>query len=225
MLMKNVHLDKNELHVMPEIMWGVSKKIMFHSEAFFSDNGKEFDVEGAGVYIKYRFYSQDEVHSHLRFAAFARYSLNNSLIHDASLNLNGMNSGYEGGLVSTKLINKVAISASTSFIRAMDNGKFVIGNDFKNALNYTLSAGKLMLPKEYTSYDQPNLNLMLELLGQTNLGNNKQYYFDMAPSVQLILKSKMRIDFGYRFPLVDKMYRARPNTAQIRFEYNFFNAY
>jgi len=225
MYMKNIHTDRNEICVTPEIMWGVSKKVMLHSEAFFNNATKNFDIEGAGIYLKYRFFSEDAVHSHFRMAAFGRYSINNSFLHDAAINLNSTNSGYEGGIVATKLINKVAISASSSLVHAADNGSYLFGDDFRNAVNYTLSLGKLLLPKEYTSYDQPNLNMMVELLGQNNLGKNKEYYVDLAPSLQLIIKSRMRIDAGYRFPLKDKMYRGTPKSFLIRFEYNFFNVY
>ncbi|MGG9971806.1 hypothetical protein ACQ33O_08455 [Ferruginibacter sp. SUN002] len=225
MFMKNVHSDKNEFFLTPEFMWGVSKKIMIHSEAFFNNASGKFDVQGAGIYLKYRFYSEDEVHNHFRLAVYGRYSLNNGAIHDAYINLNCTNSGFEGGIVATKLINKVAISASGSLIHALDNGSNAFGSDYRNAINYTLSLGKLMLPREYRNYDQPNLNLMVELLGQNNLGKNKQYFLDLAPSLQLILKSRMRLDAGYRFPLSDKSNRATPNSVLLRFEYNLFNVY
>jgi len=42
-----------------------------------------------------------------------------------------------------------------------------------------------MLLREYTSYNQTNMNLMLELLGQVNM-NTGYSFFDIAPSVQFI---------------------------------------
>jgi hypothetical protein len=108
----------------------------------------------------------------------------------------------------------------------LDNGKekFLYGNKSRNAVNYTLSFGKLMLPKEYTSFNQTNVNLMLEMLGQTNL--NKGYtYIDIAPSVQFIFLSKMRVDVGYRHPLVTKLHRTTTKGVLLRLEYNIFNAY
>jgi hypothetical protein len=44
-------------------------------------------------------------------------------------------------------------------------------------MNYTLSAGKLMPPKVYTSYKQVNMNLMLELIGQP-LNDNQKSFLD-----------------------------------------------
>lgn len=224
MLMKNRHTGNNEYHLIPELMFGLSKKLMIHLDAFSSNTAGQFDVEGASVYAKYRFYSIDDVHSHFRMAAFWRYSLNNSLLHDAAINLYGNNSGYEGGVVATQLINKVALSANASVVHALDNGKNIFGKDFRNAFNYSFSIGKLMLPTDYTSYKQTNVNLMVELLGQTNLGR-KFSYLDMAPSLQFIFNSRARVDLGYRFPIVDKFYKAMENTFLLRLEYNFFNVY
>lgn len=223
-LMKNEHFARNEYHLIPEIMWGVSRKIMVHADAFFSNTSNQFLAEGGSVYAKYRFFSIDEVHSHFRIAAFGRYSFNNSVLHDASINLYGTNSGYEGGVVATQLLHKVALSANTSVAHAMDNGQNILGDKYRNALNYTLSVGKLLLPKEYTSYQQTNVNAMVELLGQTNLGKSFSY-LDIAPSLQLIFNSRVRVDLGYRLPLTDKYYRAMPKGGLLRIEYNFFNAY
>ncbi|UEG49698.1 hypothetical protein LK994_13735 [Ferruginibacter lapsinanis] len=224
MLMKNKHTGKNEYHLIPEVMFGISKKVMIHMDAFFSNVSGKFNAEGASVYAKYRFYSIDDIHSHFRMAAFGRYSLNDGLIHDASINLYGTNSGYEGGIVATQLVQKIALSANASVVHAFDNGKYIFADDFRNAFNYSFSIGKLMLPADYTSYKQTNVNLMVELLGQTNLGR-KFSYLDLAPSLQMIFNSRARVDIGYRFPLTDKFYRSMERGVLLRVEYNFFNAY
>jgi hypothetical protein len=221
--------DQYQYRLVPEVMVGVSKKLMLHAEAFLSNQLNSFRFNGAGIYAKYRFYSEDEVHSHFRVAAFGRIAVNNSIVASPAVDLNGQNSGYETGLVATKLINKTAISASASFVQAMNNTgskKLVFETPLKNqnAVGYTLSVGQLVLPKEYTSYEQTNMNLMLEALGQTNLSSGKSY-LDLAPSVQFILLSKMRVDFGYRFPVVKDLYRMSNDGFLVRLEYNFFNAY
>ncbi|MES2849693.1 MAG: hypothetical protein V4685_11600 [Bacteroidota bacterium] len=225
-LMKQNGTSKYNYHLLPELMIGVSKKIMLHGEMFLSNRDDRFTAEGGSMYLKYRFFSIDDVHSHFRMAAFGRYSFNNSHIHQQAIDFFGNSSGYEGGMVATKLVNKIAISASSSLLHATENGveKFPYGSKERNALNYTLSIGKLMLPKEYTNYDQTNLNLMCELLGQTNLGNNKTY-FDIAPSLQLIFKSRMRLDLGYRFPVVNQLMRTADRGMVVKFEYNFFNVF
>src|SRR5687767_10216442 len=86
--------------VNPEIMFGISRKIMIHTNAFFSDNrttkgSGNFRYNGGGLYVKYRFYSVDEVHSHFRLAAFAEGAYNNIEVDQPAINLNGNNTGYE----------------------------------------------------------------------------------------------------------------------------------
>lgn len=225
-LMNETDGKRNSYHLIPEVMWGASKYLMVHAEAFLSNRNKSFVAEGGGLYVKYRFYSTDEVQKHFRMAAFGRFSFNNSDIHQQAIDLNGHNSGYEAGWVGTKLKGKVAVSASASFLHALDisKEKFNYSDKSRNAVNYTLSVGKLMLPKEYTSYKQTNLNLMAELLGQANL-NTGYYFLDIAPSVQFIFLSKMRLDLAFRIPLIKDLGRTSPVGYFVRFEYNIFNAY
>lgn len=225
-LMNETGSKRNSYHLIPEVMWGASKYIMVHGEAFLSNRNNSFVAEGGAVYIKYRFYTTDEVQKHFRMAAFARFSFNNSDIHQQAIDLNGHNSGYEAGWIGTKLKGKVAVSGTVSYLHALDNSKekFIYGNKNRNAANYTLSVGKLMLPKEYTSYKQTNMNLMAELLGQVNMKTGYSF-LDIAPSVQFIFLSKMRLDLAYRIPLVKDLSRTSPGGYFVRFEYNIFNAY
>ena len=226
LLMKDLHKGKNDYsyHFMPSIMWGIKKKVMLHLTAYASNMDGLFTINGGGIYLKYRFFSREEVHSHFRMAAFASYSFSNSFIHEYAIDLNGHNTGYETGIVLTKLHKKLAISAATSFLHAMDNvnEKYLFGNQLRNAAGYSLSVGRLMLPKSYTSYKQTNINLMIELLGQTNLHNGFTW-LDMAPSVQFIFNSRARLDMGYRFALATKLQRYASQGAILRLEYNFFN--
>jgi hypothetical protein len=225
-IMKDDQSSDLNSHLMPEFMIGLSRKIMFHAEAFLSYGNSVLKSEGGAVYMKYRFYSVDDIHSHFRMAAFGRLSFNNSEVHQTSIDLNGHNSGYEIGVISTKLINKVAISTSASFVNAKDNSngnKFkVVDKNSRDAVNYTFSLGKLLIPKEYISYNQTNINVMAELIGQTNL-SSRMSNLDIAPVIQFIIKSKMRIDLGYRFTLSNQLYRKYPEGGMIRFEYNLFN--
>jgi hypothetical protein len=213
-------------HLMPELMWGINKEWMVHVQGFVSNRNKSLVAEGGSFYAKYRFLSNDEVHSHFRMASYARYSFNNSDIHQEEIETMGHNSGYELGLIATQLLHKVAISSSVSFEKALDNSsshKFP-SSQANNALNYTLSVGKLVLPKEYTNYDQTNMNLMLELLGQ-RLNSNGKSFLDIAPSVQFIIKSQARIDLGYRKQLYSNMLRTAPNGFVVKFEYTLFNVW
>jgi hypothetical protein len=131
------------------------------------------------------------------------------------------------GVVATQLLRKIAVSSSVSFVKATDNGnnnKFIYGSKESKAVNYTLSVGKLMLPRAYSSYKQTNINVMLESLNQVNTGSGK-YYMDIAPTVQFIFNSRSKIDIGYKRELSSNMIRTAPNGFFIRLEHNLFNAF
>lgn len=225
-LMKNNETNSLNYHLLPEVMIGVNKKIMLHVEAFLSNRNNKFIAEGASIYSKYRFLSIDEIHSHFRMAAYLKYSFNTSDIHQPAIDFYGHSSGLEWGLIATKLVHKVAISSSISQLRVFNNGqeKFNYPNNNRNAISYTLSVGKLMLPKEYINYSQTNLNIMVEVLGQTNIGSGNTF-LDIAPTAQLIFNSNFRVDVGYRFNCINTLYRSAPEGFLVRLEYNFFNTF
>ncbi len=225
-LMKDEDELKNNLHIIPEVMMGFSKKWMLHLDGFVSDRNNTLIAEGGALYLKYRFYSIDEVHSHFRLAAFSRVSINNSDIHQEAIDLNGHNSGYELGFIATKLEHKVALSTSFSLVHGWDNKNKInyrFSNNNRDAINYTFSIGKLFLPKTYKDYNQTNMNGMLEMLCQTNINTGKTYV-DAAPVLQFIFLSKMRADISYRFPLSNDLYRTASKGFLLRLEYNVFNA-
>ncbi len=215
-----------DYHLIPEVMWGPNRNLMIHAEGFLSNRiaGSAFSWEGAGLYAKYRFYSRDGVFRHFRMAAFGRAATNNSAIVQEAIQVNGLNSGYQAGLVATQLLHKTALSVTGYYEQATNNRQ---GHEFPatrpgEALSYMLSAGHLMLPRVYKSYNQVNLNLMAEVIGQW-LPATGQQYIDIAPSVQFIFKSQARLDIGYRQQLYSNMQRAAPNGLLVRFEYLIFN--
>jgi hypothetical protein len=225
-IMDETNSSKINYHLIPEIRIGVSKKLMINANAFFSNRSKQFKGEGGSIYAKYRFFSNDAVQRHFRMAVFGTISFNNSDIHQEEINMYGHNTGFEAGMVATQLLHKVALSSSISLVKAMDNGnnnKYVYGTKNNKAINYSLSIGKLMLPKEYSNYHQTNINLMVETLSQVNTGSGK-YYLDIAPAVQLIFNSESRIDIGYRKQVSSSLLRTAPNGFFIRLEHNLFNA-
>lgn len=211
--------------IAPEVMLGISKKIMVHGESFFFNRGNGFGYSGSSTYMKYRFFSQDQVHSHFRMAASGKLARSVQPVMQPAIDFNGMNSGYELGVVATKLVNKWAFSGGASIVHAWDNaGEKNYTYPGRNAVDYSLSLGKLTLPKEYISYDQLNMNLMLEALGQVNT-TMKSGYLDLAPSVQFIIKSQTRVDVGYRFPVNYNLQRTQDRGFLLRIEYNIFNAW
>jgi hypothetical protein len=211
-------------HLMPEVTYGLNKNLMIRASAFLSNRNNQFAAEGAGLYAKYRFFSTDDLNSHFRLAAFGRYSFNNSDIHQDQIEIMGQNTGFETGLVATKLIKKVAISSSLSFEKAFDNQpNYPFPSELGNsATNYSLSFGKLMYPKKYTSFKQTNINFMVEFVGQT-INENGKSYLDVVPAIQFIFNSQARLDLAYRRELMSSMMRAAPNGIYLNLEYNFFN--
>jgi hypothetical protein len=210
-------------HFMPEAMFSVSKKIMVVANGFISNEVNIVNFEGASILTQYRFYSNDEAKKHFRMAVWSRIAINNADIHQEEIELNGHNSGIRIGLTGTQLLHKTAISSTFSYQKAFDN----IDNNFPlnystKAIDYTLSIGQLVLPKKYKNFNQTNLNLMVEILGQTHLTNSKSF-LDIAPVIQFIFKSKARLDIAYRRQLYSTMYRTQPNGILVNFQYTIFN--
>jgi hypothetical protein len=255
---KMEHNNKyNVYRLDPEVMIGISKNLMVHINGYASNmfQGK-LKAEGASLYAKYRFFSKDDIHSHFRLAAFGKASVidnptvlvytephtiddgnGGTVIHELTnykvnneIDIDGGNSAVMGGLVATQLINRLAVSGSASYLYRLNN----IKNKRETivpwkAVNYTISAGYLLYPKEYTSYKQTNINLYAEFLGTSFLGNRtwekKKYFIDVAPAVQFIINSIARVDIGYRTQISGNTLRMSNNSFLIRLEYNFLNVF
>ena len=209
----------------PELMFGVSKEFMFHVATSFSNmHTPDLKWESAFVYGKYRFYSKDDVHRHFRLAAFLEGGYSKNPLYYDEISVRGDNSGFDLGLIATQLINKTAVSLTTSYIKIYGEKPEHAHHELvRSAINYSLSAGQLILPVEYTSYEQLNFNVYLEILGQHAL-NKKAYYVDIAPAIQFIFNSNSKLNYGYRFQLDGSAIRAAENNFQISFEHTFFNA-
>ena len=211
-------------HLMPEVSYGLNRNLMFRASAFVSNRNSSLVTEGGSFFSKYRFYSDDDVNSHFRLAAYGRYSFNNSDIHQEQIEILGHNSGFEAGLIATKLVKRVAVNASVSFEKALNNGSNYIfpENYGNNATNFSLSVGKLMYPKKYTSFKQTNINIMIEFVGQT-INQNGKSFIDAVPALQFIFNSQARLDFAYRQQLINSMLRTAPNGFYFNLYYTFFN--
>ncbi len=209
----------------PEVMFGFNKNLMAHAQAFLSDMDGKYRLEGGSLYAKYRFLSIDEAQSHFRAAAFGRVSTSKRPTYTRDINLEGDNSGVQGGLIFTQLLHKLAVSATLGYSHAFkDLDRQVSGMPRpNNMLSYSLSSGYLVLPFVYKNYKEPNFNIYFEMLGKTDPSSG-QSYLDLAPAVQVILNSTTRIDLGYRFQATGNMTdRYTKNMYLIRAEFNFFN--
>ena len=212
----------------PELMFGISKRWMIHVGGTFADmHTTNFRWESVYLYGKYRFISKDDLHSHFRMAAFADASYSRSPFHYDEVSLQGDKSGVQAGIIATQLWNKLAVSATVSHVQALDESR----NDkvqynpsrIYQVMNYSLSAGYLLLPFEYVDYKQTNLNLYAEVLSQQSL-DRKAYYLDLAPAIQLIFNSNAKLNIGYRFELNGDMQRMTSSSWLISFERTFLNA-
>jgi hypothetical protein len=225
-ILQNKYYNRTEQRHNTELMFGLSKNLMIHAAGTFSNMyTPKLAFESVRFYGKYRFYSKDEMYKHFRLAAFAEVSYNKNELEYDELGLEGDNSGLQLGLIGTQLLHKLAISTSasvTSYAGTYTSHSATIHQPF-TAFNYSLSAGYLVFPKEYTDYDQPNINLYLELLGQKSMDQTR-YMLDMAPAIQLILKSQAKVNLGYRQQLIGNMHRMSTNSWLIELEWTFLNA-
>ena len=210
----------------PEIMFGLSKKWMLHLSGTFSDFywpvEKPESIKG---YAKFRFYSDDDLHRHFRMAAFAEGSYSKSPFYYGDINVDGDNSGAQVGLIATQLVNKLAVSGTTSVIRVFANKDEHAGHlgHSITALYYSLSAGYLLVPKEYTDYKQVNVNLYFELLGMKGFEAG-DYMLDAAPALQLIFNSNFKINAGVRLQVLGHMLRVGETNYSLGIERTFLGA-
>jgi hypothetical protein len=210
----------------PELMFGVNKHLMVHTSATFSDYYTVNPAwESVKLYAKYRFFSIDEVHRHFRLAAFADGSYSRSPFLYGEINTDGDNSGIQGGLIATQLVNKLAVSGTAAFTKIFaEKGEHTVHEEHDvKAFNYSLSAGYLLFPRQYTDFNQTNLNLYLELIGMKGI-DKKHTMVDLAPAVQLIFNSNLKVNLGYRFQLKGDMLRVGERSWLISVERTFLGA-
>ena len=223
-LFKELLEDGYNYHLMPEVSYGINKNLMIREASFLSNRNNRLYLEGGSLFLKYRFFSSDDIHSNFRLAAYGRVSKNRADINQEQIETMGHNSGAELGIIATKLVHKTAISSSISLEKATNNDpNYVFPETQDNtAINYSLSWGRLMYPKTYKSYKQTNINVMFEFLGQT-LSDNRKTFIDGTAAIQFIVNSQSRIDLAYRKSLFSNMLRRAPNGVYLNFEYTFFN--
>ncbi len=235
--------------VMVEAMFGLNSKWMLKLNTTASDMFQSrYKVEGASAYVKYRFLSNDGLHSHFRMAAYGKVSLvgnpasmSRTEVHNLpgggqhtvryqhytnDLSLDGTQSGWSMGLIGTQLLHKLAVSGSLAYTRRMDNlgGNKFMDLDARSAMMYSLSAGYLVFPKSYKNYKQVNFNLYTEFLGGSLLDKSGSF-LDMAPAVQLIFNSTVKLNAAYRFQLSGNVDRYNTKQFLIGIDWSFLNTF
>jgi hypothetical protein len=220
---------ENMVRLTPEVQLGFNKKIMAHLGGTFSNNTSSGNIQWESVYFygKYRFLSIDDMHKHFRMAAFTRLSYSRNDYHFEEVNIQGERSGIQLGVIATQLLNKLALSGTVAHSQAMDPSRYdketYNPERIYRSMDYSLSAGYLILPVEYKSFDQLNMNLYAELLGQSTL-DRKSFYLDLAPAIQFIIRSNTKLNLGYRFQLDGNQFRGMQNSFLIAIEHTFYNA-
>ena len=214
--------------LMPQVMFGFHKNLMVHVGATLGNmHTNDFRYESFNLYAKYRFLSHDDIHKHFRMAVFAEASSTNAPFHYDEISLMGDKSGLGVGLIATQLWNKLAVSGTIGHIQVVDPSRtsdviFVPERSYQS-MNYDLSVGYLLIPREYTDYKQLNINLYTELLAEQAL-DIKKYCIDLAPAVQFIFNSNFKVNIGYRFQLSGTMSRMSDKSWQVSIERTFLNA-
>lgn len=207
--------------------FGLSNKLMFHAGTTFSDmySYPKFQWESVNTYLKYRFLSKDGVHKHFRAAVFMEGSYSrNDMFYD-EIAFDGDQSGIRTGVIATQLLHKLAVSTTLSVSQVLNEQRWdKSGPDpySYQSFNYSVSAGYLVFPFKYTSFKQTNFNLYLELLGSRALDKNL-YYVDLAPAMQFIFNSTVKLNFGYRFQLDGNMHRMATQSYMVSLETVFLN--
>lgn len=224
----NSRYDRFSHRIMPQVMFGISKKFMFHIGGTIANmHTPDFRYESVNFYAKYRFLSKDEIHKHFRMAAFVDASATKAPFHYDEITLMGDKNGIEAGIIATQLWNKFALSGTVSHTQVLDksrNDKVIyVPSRIYQAMNYSLSGGLLVFPKEYTDYKQTNVNLYAELLAEQTL-DIKKHCVDLAPAIQFIFNSNAKLNIGYRFQVSSNMQRMATNSWLVSFERTFLNA-
>jgi hypothetical protein len=197
--------------------------------------------ESVNVGLRYRFLNKDGDHKHFRMALYAN-GVYAYLPHDeAEVSFSGDNKAVGGGVISTVLIKKLAISFTGGVITPFSYKEKARGIkiNYGNAYNYSLSLGYLVYPFKYSSFKQTNINFYAEFLGkkyneatvtynnyEVNTKSNNAFrsgnYIEFRPAIQLIIKSNLRLDFSSVFPLMSESDLRKYPSYILNIQYYFF---
>lgn len=214
---KEVHQLRNMAGL--RIMYGVTPRLSVYFTAITSNHhGKKMPVEfpfhntpergayypykfnGVHLYGKYRFLSLDRENSHFRAALYGEGTLVKTTHHETEPDLEmGDNTGVGGGLITTYLKNKFAVSLTAgAILPSAYSGQspdpveglpdVPVRVRYGKALEYSLSFGYLLLPRKYKDYNQTNINLYVEFHGKAfqaakvDMFYGEQNAYFLAPS-------------------------------------------
>lgn len=216
----------------PELGYGLAKNLMGHVEGYYSNWAlQQGSFDAVGINAKYRFFSEDGLHKHKRLAVTGKviYSFHplpmQWMIEDGNTSLVSV------GLIYTQLIHKLALSGKISYTKPVaighSDGAYVSGGEL---LQWQFSTGLLTFPMQYKNYNQINVNVYAEYLGQQNLGlqysrdlpSSHSINHDLGVGLQLIFASRFTTELAYRMNLGGNMNRMTNSMYYFNVEYMLF---
>ena len=211
----------------------IGSQTIYYSQQ--SQKGVKYPLKlnGLHLYAKYRLLTFDDANEHFRVAVYGQCS-NVSNAHDeAEPNLLDDTRGFGGGIITTYLKKRFAVSLTTGFtipneysedIPVFSGSASTINTtiEYGKSLEYNLSFGYLLYPKKYSNYKQANWNMYLEFNGksyetaevsqdgnnmevQTN-GLSKGHYIEIHPGIQKVISSNLRIDLSVGTSILNRSY-------------------
>lgn len=220
-----------------ELMYGISPALMAHASVHASNYFGEYGFENVGVYLKYRVFTIDGFKSHFRIASFlqAAYGGDRNVLPETELESG--TSGIRAGLIFTQLENHLALSSTIGF--AVPFYQHAKWQNVKN-LDFSISTGILVYPREYLGYSDVNLNLYAELLGKYFFYNQVQGVVSGGPPTtilipsstmaldysigpQVIINSISRIDLAFRHRFISPAFTSPTSSIFIRYERMFYH--
>lgn len=197
----------------------------FHTHGATKGKQYRYAFESLNIYMKYRFLTRDSKNKHLRMAGYLEAAGGNEAHDEAEPALTGDTGGLSGGVISTWLNKKLAFSITAGYIiparYTQVNPEIII--QYGKTINYSLSLGYLVYPREYKDYKQTNINLYAEFMGKKYDAAKIEYqgqpvwtddvlplssgnYIEFRPSLQFIIKSNLRLDLSAAFPMAGRSY-------------------
>ncbi|HYM20058.1 MAG TPA: hypothetical protein VEW28_03530 [Candidatus Kapabacteria bacterium] len=215
-----------------EVMYGLTKDLMVHLQAYGSNQLTGFHPETFGAYVKYRLYVDDGFKYHFRISAYGEALGGEQHSMSPALSFKGAGPIVSGGFIATVLENRLALSLTVGATRALKEIS-ISSMTYSNItnLNSSFSVGYLIYPPSYTGYSDPNINVYAELLsyqslydqsvdGHTTSEHATEMLLSLGP--QLILNSVARFDLAYAITVTSGFIQKSPNSFFARFEYNFY---
>ncbi len=235
-------------------MYGITGRLTTMNRLYLSRNPKEKTLGDVDLGLNYRFFSRDKKQFHFRMSAFGHLRIpmekasdfpplppNNPFVdHEEFYHSDTVIFRHEitdhhrqdnwlpyGGIALTLLDKKLAVNFDVSYNHTIPKGDFRYGSFFKGGLSF----GYLLIPKEYKSYNDVNLNVYVEpkyyyfaknQLHGEKLKNSGGSKVEIAAGGQLVFLSSMIFEFGYVRSFADSSINIKKDIFFTAFRYLFF---